>query len=1188
MPTPQPTGPRHYGFHGREKELAWLRSHFDAVAARGADGKFAGPRMAFIVAESGIGKSRLVQELYIRLTNDPQWDPPEVNYWPDAFGDGGTNLSVVPDMEGHVAKGPPRFLWLGARWSDPDERNAVQSNALPDLVSSLRRHAEIFDSYRSAWASLANRTTETVRREIGDEVAGEAVGRAMEAVATQSFLAGLVVKLGKSAVKFAKDRHEGPRSFEEIEERQERSLVDDLVDSFRLMLGSGDSVPAILWLDDAQWADAEARQFVAKLWEQATKRRWPLLIVVTHWEREWRQLARSAQKHGSEGPTMYGFVAQPGVEVEVLRHADTSALRSCVAERLPGLTPPQQSLLVEKSAGNFRQMAENLGELLSRPRNFEGGDVRAALSAGGESLVRNWKIERSERVQQRFDDLGKDVGHEVQDLLGWSSQLGSRFLRDVAVAVAQEIGGLRDARERLDQCVDPLVILGQLGVHTSEFRDRAFHAVAAAYFNQYLESDRDMLSKVLRRHLVEWINNSFDAEGNEIWPDEERGIAAPERSATGLTDEERRDLLGMALKELPLPEKPDWTKAEDVAAFRAVYLLVITEWREDLWSRVSVLVRSLEGWPFAEMPRDVLSVDNLDWMFDTAETAGAFSAAGRIAEAVLDSRRRLAEELRTPEGRRDLSVSLDSVAGIEESRGNLDAALAKYEESLEIRRALAEELGTPESLRDVSISLNNVAGIEESRGNLDAALAKYVAIHKNMRRLAEELGTPESRRDVSVSLSKVAGIDRARGDLNAAVAKYGESLEIRRALAKQVGTPMSLRDVSVSLRNVADVEEARGDLDAALAKYKESLEIRRRLAEELETPESRCHVSESLNDVAGIEQARGDLDAALTKYRESLEIGRALAEEIGTSQLRRDMSVSLISVADIEQTRGDLTAALAKYKESLEIRRAHAKQLGTPESLRDVSVSLNRVADIAHARGDFDEALAKHRESLEIRRALAESLRTPRSRRDVSVSLNRVADIERVRGDLNAALAKYEESLVIRRRLVDETANPHPQWISDLQWSLRRCCDVAIEREQFERAYELGVEVWNIARCKVGTDDSPRSREYLLARACPVLRCELELGRLAGAVESARLIAVFVESLSASIQDASVDREEQALDSATLFLCAEGMDLVSRLRGLEGNHEAQTTAAEFVSSLRASAEQLKAEEDAATDEESSQ
>jgi hypothetical protein len=52
------------------------------------------------------------------------------------------------------------------------------------------------------------------------------------------------------------------------------------------------------------------------------------------------------------------------------------------------------------------------------------------------------------------------------------------------------------------------------------------------------------------------------------------------------------------------------------------------------------------------------------------------------------------------------------------------SALAKFTESLEIRRRLAENLATPESLRDLSISLDNVAGIEHARGDVFAALAK--------------------------------------------------------------------------------------------------------------------------------------------------------------------------------------------------------------------------------------------------------------------------------------------------------------------------------------------------------------------------------------------------------------------------------------------------------------------------------
>lgn len=71
-------------FYGRDKEIALLRAEFDACAARAEGGAFVGPRMAFIIAESGIGKSRLVQELYLQLATDPRLDPPEADYWPDA------------------------------------------------------------------------------------------------------------------------------------------------------------------------------------------------------------------------------------------------------------------------------------------------------------------------------------------------------------------------------------------------------------------------------------------------------------------------------------------------------------------------------------------------------------------------------------------------------------------------------------------------------------------------------------------------------------------------------------------------------------------------------------------------------------------------------------------------------------------------------------------------------------------------------------------------------------------------------------------------------------------------------------------------------------------------------------------------------------------------------------------------
>jgi hypothetical protein len=102
-----------------------------------------------------------------------------------------------------------------------------------------------------------------------------------------------------------------------------------------------------------------------------------------------------------------------------------------------------------------------------------------------------------------------------------------------------------------------------------------------------------------------------------------------------------------------------------------------------------------------------------------------------------------------------------------------------------------------------------------------------------------------------------------------------------------------------------------------------------------------------------------------------------------------------------------------------------------------------------------------------------------------------------------------------------------------------------------------------------------------------VLRCELGLQRLDDASESARRIEDLVGVLAAAFEDDTVDRAEQQLDSTTLFRCAEGMELVARLRGLQGNELERRGATEVAKWLHESAEQLKAEKDAATDEDSS-
>jgi tetratricopeptide (TPR) repeat protein len=188
--------------------------------------------------------------------------------------------------------------------------------------------------------------------------------------------------------------------------------------------------------------------------------------------------------------------------------------------------------------------------------------------------------------------------------------------------------------------------------------------------------------------------------------------------------------------------------------------------------------------------------------------------AARHARIALEGRRPL--ELDTTVALLDiLSSSLDHEIA-------LDAATALVELHRELVRRSPD---SPTTLRDLSVSLDKVAGIQQERGQLDDALTAYTESLTLSRRILTTYGeTPQSLRDLSISLNKVAGIQQERGQLDDALTAYTESLTLRRRILTTYGeTPQSLRDLTVSLDNVASIQKERGQLDDALTAYTESL-----------------------------------------------------------------------------------------------------------------------------------------------------------------------------------------------------------------------------------------------------------------------------------------------------------------------------------------------------------------------------
>jgi len=1032
--------PTQDNFFGREKELATLRQLWDQVTTKDANSAYCGPRMALILAETGYGKTRLIQALYQQLTNDPLWDPAEINYWPDAFQEVSNQLRVNPDMAKHSPKGPPRFLWAGMRWSPPEERNLEERTcSLPEIRDVLKTHIEISRQHSDVWTKLKAKAGKAIKTDGISEATGQIV----------DFLGipfgGLLLKGVKAIGTLASAK--SAYSFKEESEKKATDITEELLSDFREIFGAigsgGVVLPTILFLDDAQWIDPITFKFISQLWREAESKKWPLFVVITHWERNWRELLKKPEnEHGS---SLAYFKEKKGVHFIELGPSSDKELEGYLKQKLTGLTEEQRKLLLDKSGGNFLTLVENVGFLLQTKMNFENGNVQGKLSKGGENKVKTWEEDRQKRIEQMFAGLSD----ETKNLLGWSGQLGIRFIKNVVIDFASKQGVEIELNRLIDECIDPLVILGKASANIREFRHRAFYHVASQHFRDYLSDSEGLLKSTLQKHLFQWVNNSFTSEGGLVEIDENQKTNA----AICLEQSERRDLLNMAVREF----MPEIGIAKDLNTWvRSVYLLVRVDSEDNLWDLVREKGTLLKEVDWNELLNSGLNLSLREILADSLETSGSIRSAKRIRLNILHQEKLLNEELNTPESLRDVSASLIRIGTIEKAEGNLDIARPLFAECLDIRRKLAEQLNTPDSLRDVLLSLDRIADIEEAEGNLESAKTLFAECLNISRKLAEQLNTSDSLRDVSTSLERIGDIEKAEGNLDSARTLYAEGLDISRKLAEQLNTPKSLRDVSISLDRIGDIEKAEGRLENARKIYTESLEISIKLADQLNTPESVRDVLFSLDRIGSIEKEEGYLDTAKTIFAECLNISRKLAEQLNTPRSLRDVSVSLQKIGGIEEEE-NLECARTLYSESLEIRRKLAEQLNTPGSLSDVSISLDRIGNIEKAEGNLKCARTLYSESLEIRRKLAEQLKTPDSLRDVSTSLERIGNIEKAEGNLECARKLYSESLEIIRKLAEQFGIH--SFIYGRIWVLQKLTHVQILLEEYQAALNLLKEI---------------------------------------------------------------------------------------------------------------------------------
>jgi tetratricopeptide (TPR) repeat protein len=947
-------------FVGRQEELAWLRSQFDACATQGPDGNYGGPRMAFVIAESGIGKSRLVQELYVQLTGDPQWDPPEVDYWPDAFKASGQELHVVPDMKGHEAKGPPRFAWLGGRWHPTNERNVrARKSILPELRSSLTVHAEILRAHQSLWQDAAGRLAGAVRQ--------EGTGEVISQLADSAFpFGGLLLKLASGIKEITIDRHAGPKDYDELAKRNMLSDVDEVLDSFRLLLNAKSAVPAVLWLDDAQWIDSDTLVFIERLWSEAMRRQWPLLVIVTHWEREWREMAVSGG-----GNSLQCYSGSPGVGELLLRSPPGAMLKQCLKARLPGLTDQQVSLMIKKAAGNFLQLLENIGAVSSRSRNFVDRTPLSPLTEDAEALIRKYETDRERRVAQRFQEFEEDV----QDVLGWSSQFGQRFLKEVVESFAKERLGSDSTGELIERCVDPYVVLDRSSPFTREFRDKVFHKVADDYRHQYLLKDADGLSVVLRTHLVEWVLNSVTPDGEIVSQPADFG-GMPHRSLTFLPEGEKRDLLGIALEELRLPVAPDWSNVEHRAALLAICLSVDTDSHDKLWTRVGFHLDRLRGVDWTTLPFSVLGRGVRERIIESAGKAGRLQVKHHLVESIVSLNRGLAGEQETPERLRALSASLHTLGYIKRTLDQVEEAIAVHEEALAIGRRIVTEPTDPADLDAFVTQLFKLGCYEESQGRNAKATARYeeclaaCELYRTFEATADQLAQV-------VAIKKYVASRKPGSAASDQSPSITERIASLRSILATGESPEVLDKLRSELLVSGLVDGHHGRIQESLKQHKEALLVSQRLWADEELPERLANIGFALKCIAQTCLEQEQYDEAFTRFEEALMIARRLWGEESTWGRAEELADCLEGMADADRGCERYDAAIEKYQEALAVFQQspqHGKRFERDERRGSI---LRRLASAFLLSNQDEEASRHFQQSLDIARSLVRVGETP-------------------------------------------------------------------------------------------------------------------------------------------------------------------------------------------------------------------
>jgi len=555
-------------FCGREREMALLQAAWDK--ARNIEQP--APQLVVLMGESGLGKTRIVQEFYRWLSTTHDATEP-AGYWPDDLGQADNNLKVNPDPSDCDNSEPMPFLWWGLRLNDPGQRNACIGSS-------------VLSTYDKVLISHLNPVEKRLREVARQTESGIALASAMVDVGL-SFIPGVGATIG--LVKLAAEKcselsatnreNKGDQqsiSTGLLEQRELKSISDRILDGIEVLLkGASNTItatPACLLIDDAQFSEADpaVAQFVELLIGRAFLQKWPLMIIVTHWEAEWKTQWQS--ESGTVAAAIYRYQSLLGADWTPCKlgvFSQDDDLAPMLQHALSGLTTEQQQAILQRTGGNPRHLDEIIRLCRRCEHYFEDEKLVNPLTRQGLEKCLNKSLRLHELIEERFSAMPKMVRRAVS----LSSMQGQRFLTDITLEVAQLLA-LEGANDALHQAENPHSLINTVEEGIADFSQRIFHDIA-----RQRVINEDKADTALRQVLRQRIKLSKGSESSD-----ELSLAVAAELFETSTDKEDRGQAAKAMAAMikQALERYDYATAHQVA-MRFVGGIEVGKWSaEDL------------------------------------------------------------------------------------------------------------------------------------------------------------------------------------------------------------------------------------------------------------------------------------------------------------------------------------------------------------------------------------------------------------------------------------------------------------------------------------------------------------------------------------------------------------------------------------------------------------------------------